>query len=246
MPIRLVLADDHPIVLEGLTKLLESLPRYEVVGTATNGDDALSVIRAKAPAVAILDIRMPRKTGLEVAAAVLSQAVATRVVLLTAEITDADALEAIRLGVHGVILPTHRAAPLTAVAVKASAGASEHLALIPTDDLAATLADLHARGVRLVGADAAAPLSYREADLRGPVAIVVGSEGGGFSAGTRRRIDLNVRIPMRGHVESLNASVAGSILLFEVNVQRGTTPAPAADASPVEGAEPAGAAEPGD
>jgi len=149
-------------------------------------------------------------------------------------------------GVHGVILPTHRAAPLTAVAVKASAGASEHLALIPTDDLAATLADLHARGVRLVGADAAAPLSYREADLRGPVAIVVGSEGGGFSAGTRRRIDLNVRIPMRGHVESLNASVAGSILLFEVNVQRGTTPAPAADASPVEGAEPAGAAEPGD
>ena len=63
-----------------------------------------AVIRAKAPAVAILDIRMPRKTGLEVAAAVLSQAVATRVVLLTAEITDADALEAIRLGVHGVIL----------------------------------------------------------------------------------------------------------------------------------------------
>ena len=104
MPIRLVLADDHPIVLEGLTKVLESLPRYEVVGTATNGDDALNVIRAKAPAVAILDIRMPRKTGLEVAAAVLSQAVATRVVLLTAEITDADALEAIRLGVHGVIL----------------------------------------------------------------------------------------------------------------------------------------------
>ena len=90
MPIRLVLADDHPIVLEGLTKLLESLPRYEVVGTATNGDDALSVIRAKAPAVAILDIRMPKKTGLEVAAAVLSRAVATRVVLLTAEITDAD------------------------------------------------------------------------------------------------------------------------------------------------------------
>ena len=67
MPIRLVLADDHPIVLEGLTKVLESLPRYEVVGTATNGDDALNVIRAKAPAVAILDIRMPRKTGLEVA-----------------------------------------------------------------------------------------------------------------------------------------------------------------------------------
>jgi DNA-binding NarL/FixJ family response regulator len=122
MPIRLVLADDHPIVLEGLTKVLESLPRYEVVGTATNGDDALSVIRAKAPAVAILDIRMPRKTGLEVAAAVLSQAVATRVVLLTAEITDADALEAIRLGVHGVILKGMGVALLLKCIDKVNAG----------------------------------------------------------------------------------------------------------------------------
>ena len=104
MPIRLVLADDHPVVLEGLTKIFESLPRYEVVGTATSGDDALSIIRAKAPDVAILDIRMPRMTGLEVAAVVLNQAVATRVVLLTGDITDAEALEAIRLGVHGVIL----------------------------------------------------------------------------------------------------------------------------------------------
>ncbi len=127
-------------------------------------------------------------------------------------------------GVHGVILPTRRAAPLTAVAIKASAGASEHLALVATDDLPATLVDLHARGVRLVGADAEAPLSYREADLRGPVAVVVGSEGGGFSAGTRRRIDLAVRIPMRGRVGSLNAAVAGSILLFEVDAQRGSRP----------------------
>ena len=124
-------------------------------------------------------------------------------------------------GVHGVVLPTHRAAPLTAVAVKASAGASEHLALVQTDDLPGTLADLHARGLRLVGADPSAALSYREADLRGPLALVVGSEGGGFSAGTRRRIDLAVRIPMRGRVGSLNASVAGSILLFEVTAQRG-------------------------
>ena len=104
MPIRLVLADDHPVVLEGLTKILETLPRYAVVGTATSGDDALAIIRAKAPDVAILDIRMPGRTGLEVAAVVLNQAVATRVVLLTGEITDAEALEAVRLGVHGVIL----------------------------------------------------------------------------------------------------------------------------------------------
>jgi len=155
-------------------------------------------------------------------------------------------------GVHGVVLPTHRAAPLTAVAVKASAGASEHLALVPTDDLPGTLAELHARGVRLVGADATAPLSYREADLRGPLAVVVGSEGRGFSAGTRRRLDLTVRIPMRGRVESLNASVAGSILLFEVNAQRGAAaPPPAAEgpeaAASAESAEEApGGPAPGD
>ena len=123
-------------------------------------------------------------------------------------------------GVHGVLLPAHRAAPLTAVAVKASAGASEHLALIASDDLAESLADLHARGLRVVGADASAALSYREADLRGPLALVVGSEGRGFSAPTRRRLDLSVRIPMRGRVESLNASVAGSLLLFEASSQR--------------------------
>ena len=129
-------------------------------------------------------------------------------------------------GVHGVVLPTQRAAPLTAVAVKASAGASEHLSLLQTDDLPGTLAELHARGVRLIGADATAPLTYREADLRGPLAIVVGSEGQGLSAGVRRRVDLTVRIPMRGRVGSLNASVAGSILLFEVTAQRGAAAPP--------------------
>lgn len=126
-------------------------------------------------------------------------------------------------GVHAVLLPTRRAAPLTAVAVKASAGASEHLALVPVDDLPGALADLHGRGLRIVGADPQAALAYREADLRGPLAVVVGSEGGGLSTSTRRRIDLAVRIPMRGRVESLNAAVAGSILLFEVLAQRGTS-----------------------
>ena len=142
-------------------------------------------------------------------------------------------------GVHGVVLPTQRAAPLTAVAVKASAGASEHLSLVQTDDLPGTLAELHARGVRLIGADATAPLTYREADLRGPLAIVVGSEGQGLSAGVRRRVDLTVRIPMRGRVGSLNASVAGSILLFEVSAQRGA----AAPLPPAKGAA-AGAGSP--
>ncbi len=123
-------------------------------------------------------------------------------------------------GVHGAIFPTHRQAPLTPAAIKASAGAVEHLRLAPVDDLPGALADLHARGLRIVGADGDAPLTAREADLRGPVAIVVGSEGRGLGPVVRRRCDLLVRIPMHGHVESLNAAVAGSILLYEAAAQR--------------------------
>ena len=123
-------------------------------------------------------------------------------------------------GVHGAIFPTHHQAPLSPAAIKASAGAVEHLQLAPVDDLAGALADLHARGLRIVGADGDAPLTAREADLRGPVAIVVGSEGRGLSAAVRRRCDLLVRIPMHGRIESLNAAVAGSILLYEAAAQR--------------------------
>jgi 23S rRNA (guanosine2251-2'-O)-methyltransferase len=124
-------------------------------------------------------------------------------------------------GTHGVIFPTRHQAPLTPSAVKASAGAVEHLLLAPVNDLAGALADLHIRGLRIVGADAEASLTVREADLRGPLALVVGSEGQGLGPAVRRRCDLLVRIPMRGAVGSLNASVAGSILLYEATTQRG-------------------------
>jgi 23S rRNA (guanosine2251-2'-O)-methyltransferase len=123
-------------------------------------------------------------------------------------------------GVHGVVFPTHRQAPLSPSAVKASAGAVEHLLLSPVDDLPGMLSDLHARGIRIAGADGDAPLSVRQTDLRGPVAIVVGSEGKGLGAAVRRRCDVFMRIPMKGTVGSLNAAVAGSILLFEALAQR--------------------------
>ena len=131
-------------------------------------------------------------------------------------------------GVHGVVFPMERQAPLTPAAIKASAGATEHLLLTPVEDLPAALTDLHLRGLRIVGADGEASLAAREADLRGPTAIVVGSEGHGLSPAVRRRCDLFVRIPMRGAIGSLNAAVAGSILLFEALGQRdpGARPAP--------------------
>ena len=153
-------------------------------------------------------------------------------------------------GVHGVIFPTKGAAPISPAAVKTSAGAVEHLLLVPMPDLAGGLVDLHARGLRIIGADGDAQLTVREADLRGPIVIVNGSEGRGLHARVRRRVDLMARIPMRGKVASLNASVAGSVFLFEAAAQRDlpeATPAEgpgedrpvtAPDTMPAEGEEP--------
>jgi 23S rRNA (guanosine2251-2'-O)-methyltransferase len=131
-------------------------------------------------------------------------------------------------GVHGVLFPTHRQAPLSPSAVKASAGAIEHLLLCPVDDLPAALSDLHVRGVRIAGAEGDAPMTARQSDLRGPLAIVVGSEGQGLGPAVRRRADLFMRIPMKGAIGSLNAAVAGSILLFEALAQRDPDAAPRA------------------
>ena len=141
-------------------------------------------------------------------------------------------------GVDGVVYPTRRAAPLSPAAIKASAGATEHLMLAPVDDLAGALVDLRGHGLRIVGADEDAPLDFAEADLRGPLAIVVGSEGRGISGPVRKRLDLSVRIPMRGKLASLNASVAGSLLLFAAAGQRPAEETAAAQPEkPVEPAE---------
>jgi tRNA(Leu) C34 or U34 (ribose-2'-O)-methylase TrmL len=131
--------------------------------------------------------------------------------------------------------------------VKASAGAVEHLLLCPVDDLPGALSDLRIRGLRVVGAEAGAPLTARQSDLRGPLAIVVGSEGQGLSPAVRRRCDFVVRIPMRGAIGSLNAAVAGSIMLFEAVAQRDpdgklaetrpTMPAPTPEAAEAESPE---------
>jgi 23S rRNA (guanosine2251-2'-O)-methyltransferase len=135
-------------------------------------------------------------------------------------------------GVHGVVFPRRRSAPISPAAIKASAGATEHLLLIPVEELGGALVDLRGQGLRLVGGDEEAALVYREADLRGPLALVIGSEGMGLSGHVRRRIDLAVRIPMRGRIGSLNAAVAGSILLLEAAAQRSPE---APEAPPVEG-----------
>ena len=123
-------------------------------------------------------------------------------------------------GVDGVIFPARRAAPLSAAAVKSSAGASEHLLLARVESLGEALHELKERGVRIVAADEDANVTAWDADLGGPLGVVVGAEGSGISGPTRRRCDLLVRFPMAGKVGSLNAATAGALLLFEVVRQR--------------------------
>lgn len=129
------------------------------------------------------------------------------------------------VGVHGLLIGSTGAAPLSPAAIKASAGAVEHLLVARVANLADELTALRLRGLRIVGAEAEAAQTYREADLRGPICLVIGSEGRGLSPAVRRRVDLFVRIPMAGRVASLNAAVAGSVLLFEIFGQRPAAPA---------------------
>ena len=127
-------------------------------------------------------------------------------------------------GIDGVVFPERGAAPLSPSAVKASAGASEHLLLARVPSLGETLHELKQAGLRLVAADQDAEAPVWEADLSGPIALVVGSEGSGVSGAAKRRCDLLVRFPMAGRVASLNAATAGALLLFEVVRQRGPRP----------------------
>lgn len=119
-------------------------------------------------------------------------------------------------GAHGVILPKHRAAGVTPAVRKASAGAVEHLAVAQVTNLARTLRQLKERGLWIVGLDMSGSQNYDAVDWDMPVALVVGSEGQGLSRLVKETCDLLIRVPMRGHVTSLNAAVAGSIVLYTV------------------------------
>jgi 23S rRNA (guanosine2251-2'-O)-methyltransferase len=123
-------------------------------------------------------------------------------------------------GVDGVVFPERGAAPLSAAAVKASAGASEHLLLARLPTIGEAIHELKYGGLRLVAADQEAAALAWDTDLGGPLGVVVGSEGSGLSGATKRRCDVLVSFPMAGRVGSLNAATAGSLMLFEVVRQR--------------------------
>lgn len=134
----------------------------------------------------------------------------------------AIARTAVAAGVGGLIVARHRSAPLGATAFKAAAGAFEHIVVAEVSSVAAAVADLRSLGVWTIGLDADGERSLFGLDLLAePCALVLGAEGSGLGRLVRDRVDIVVSIPLHGPVESLNASVAASLAVYEIARVRG-------------------------
>ena len=141
------------------------------------------------------------------------------------ELTDPHNLGAIIrsaecAGAHGVIIPKRRSVGLTATVAKASAGAVEYMKVARVTNINTAIEELKKKGVWIFGTAAEGSIPMYDADLTGPTAIVIGSEGDGMSRLVQKNCDVTVHIPMKGSVSSLNASAAASILLYEAVRQR--------------------------
>ncbi|MBR1892237.1 MAG: 23S rRNA (guanosine(2251)-2'-O)-methyltransferase RlmB [Lachnospiraceae bacterium] len=145
-------------------------------------------------------------------------------IFLLDNITDPHNLGAIirtanLAGAHGVIIPKNRAVGLTATVAKASSGAINYTPVAKVTNLSNTIEDLKKRGMWFVCADMGGEVMYKQ-DLTGPIGLVIGSEGDGVSRLVREKCDFITSIPMKGDIDSLNASVAAGVLAFEIVRQR--------------------------
>ena len=122
-------------------------------------------------------------------------------------------------GAHGVIIPKHRAAGLTATVAKASAGALNYTPVAKVSNLGSTIEELKKEGLWFVCADMGGEVMYR-LNLTGPIGLVIGNEGNGVSRLIREKCDYIASIPMKGDIDSLNASVAAGVLAYEIVRQR--------------------------
>ncbi len=123
-------------------------------------------------------------------------------------------------GVHGILMPQRRSCPLNAVVAKISAGAVEYVPVIKIGNITQTINDLKAKGFWIIGADMEGTVNYFDANLTGPIVLIIGAEGKGLGRLVKENCDSVVKIPMSGSIASLNASAAGAILLYEVVRQR--------------------------
>lgn len=123
-------------------------------------------------------------------------------------------------GVHGVVVPERRSAPLSAAAIKASAGAAEHVRLVRVVNLVRAIESLKQAGLWCAGLDERGEVDYDHYDMGSGCVLVLGREGAGLHDLTRRTCDVMLRIPMAGRMPSLNVSAAGAVVLFEAARQR--------------------------
>ena len=123
-------------------------------------------------------------------------------------------------GVHGIIIPKRRAASVNATVNKVSAGAVEHMKIARVNNLNETINELKEAGLWICGTDMDTETYYYNQDLKGPLAIVIGSEGFGMSRLVKENCDFLVKIPMKGKITSLNASVSAGIVIYEAVKQR--------------------------
>ncbi|MCM3164486.1 MULTISPECIES: 23S rRNA (guanosine(2251)-2'-O)-methyltransferase RlmB [Metabacillus] len=145
--------------------------------------------------------------------------------LLLDEIEDPHNLGSIMrtadaVGAHGIVIPKRRAVGLTATVAKSSTGAIEHIPVARVTNMARTIDDLKEKGVWIVGTDAKGADDYRNLDGKMSLALIIGSEGKGIGRLIKEKCDFLVKMPMVGHVTSLNASVAASLLMYEVYRKR--------------------------
>lgn len=124
------------------------------------------------------------------------------------------------MGIDGVIIPRRRAVPVTQTVMKSSAGAANYVPVCRVSNLANTIGTLKQAGYWIVGADMAGASCFSQ-DLTGPIGLVIGSEGSGLSRLIKEKCDFLTSVPMRGRINSLNASVAAALLMSEVVRQRG-------------------------
>lgn len=185
--------------------------------------DAMSVKGAHQGVIALCAVREYVET--EDILAIADERGEPPFVIVCDEISDPHNLGAIIrtaecAGAHGIIIPKRRSAGLTSIVGKTSAGAAEHMAVARVPNLSAAIKELKSRGLWVFGSAAGAEGRLWETDFRGPVCLVIGSEGGGMSRLVTENCDFLVSIPMRGKINSLNASAAAAVLMYEVLRQR--------------------------
>ena len=192
--------DNHLIRLAGSPRHQGVVARVQALAAVTSLDDVLDAVSGP-PLVLVLDgVTDPHNLG--------------------ACLRVADGA-----GAHAVVAPKDHAVGLNATVAKVASGAAETVPYLMVTNLARALTELKERDITVVGTAEDAELTLYDIDLRGPVALVLGAEGPGLRALTRKTCDVLVRIPMAGAVESLNVSVAAGVCLYEALRQRRPAPA---------------------